>query len=50
MAPNPIAPGSHLTVTGTRLDIVNSVTFENAPAITSFCTAKHLRQIVLAVA
>jgi len=48
IAPNPIAPGSHLTVTGTKLDIVNSVTFENAPAVTVF-VSQSPTQIVVAV-
>ena len=48
MAPNPIAPGSHLTVTGTKLDIVNSVTFENAAAVTSF-VSQSPTQIIVAV-
>lgn len=48
LSPNPIAPGANLTVTGTRLDIVNSVTFENASAITSF-VSQTATQIVVTV-
>jgi len=48
MSPNPIAPGGQLTVTGTKLDIVNSVTFENAPAVTSF-VSQSATQIIVAV-
>lgn len=48
LSPNPIAPGANLTVTGTRLDIVNSVTFENAAAVTSF-VSQTPTQIVVTV-
>lgn len=36
MSPNPVDPGADITITGTNLDLVTSITFENAPAVTSF--------------
>lgn len=48
MSPNPVAPGAYLTVTGTKLDMVNSVTFDNAPAVTSF-VSQSPTQIVVTV-
>lgn len=48
MGPNPIDPGADLTITGTNLDIVPSVTFQNAPAVTTF-VSQSPTQIVVTV-
>lgn len=48
MSPNPIDPGTDLTITGTDLDLVTSVTFENAPAVSTF-VSQTATQIVVTV-
>ena len=48
MSPNPVYPATPLTVTGTKLDMVTSIAFENAPAVTSF-TSQTTSQIVVTV-
>jgi hypothetical protein len=48
ISPNPADPGTNVTVTGTMLDLVNSITFENAPAVTTF-VSKTASQIVVKV-
>src|SRR5215203_1436939 len=48
MSPNPIDPGTDLTITGTNLDLVSSITFANAPAVNSF-VSKTATQIVVTV-
>lgn len=48
MAPNPIDPGANLTVTGTDLNLVTSIAFSNAPAVTSF-VSQTASQIVVTV-
>jgi len=46
MSPNPIDPGAHLTITGDNLDLVTSVTFENAPAVTTFISQTSTQLVV----
>lgn len=48
MTPNPVDPGTNITIAGTNLDIVSSLTFQNAPAVTSF-VSKTATQIVATV-
>lgn len=46
MAPNPIDPGADLTITGTNLDLVTSVLFDNAPAVTTFISQTAVQIVV----
>jgi len=47
MTPNPVAPNSNLTVTGTNLDVVASVSFVGVPAaVTSFVSQTPTQLVV----
>ncbi|MEO8403715.1 MAG: IPT/TIG domain-containing protein [Chitinophagaceae bacterium] len=48
ISPNPVFPATNLTVTGTKLDMVTSIAFENAAAVTSF-VSQSPTQIVVTV-
>ncbi|MEO6723045.1 MAG: IPT/TIG domain-containing protein [Ferruginibacter sp.] len=48
IGPNPVDPGANLTVTGTNLNLVTSITFENAPPVSSF-VSQTASQIVVKV-
>ncbi|HET9745916.1 MAG TPA: IPT/TIG domain-containing protein [Chitinophagaceae bacterium] len=47
-SPNPVTPGTNLTINGTKLDMVTSVAFVNASAVTSF-VSQTPSQIVVTV-
>jgi hypothetical protein len=46
MTPSPVDPGANLTITGTNLDLVTSISFQNAPAVTSFVSQTPTQIVV----
>ena len=46
MSPNPVDPGANVTITGTNLDLVDSITFNNAPAVGSFVSQSATEIVV----
>lgn len=46
ITPSPVDPGANLTITGTNLDLVDSITFSNAPAVKSFVSQTPTQIVV----
>ena len=46
LTPNPVDPGADLTIKGTNLNLVTSVKFENAAAVTSFVSQSDIQIVV----
>jgi hypothetical protein len=46
MTPNPVDPGTNVTITGTNLNLVSSVSFQNAAAVTTFVSQSATQLVV----
>ncbi len=46
MAPNPVDPQTNLTITGTNLDLVDSITFQNANPVATFVSQSDIKIVV----
>lgn len=46
MSPNPIDPETNLTITGTNLDLVSAIAFQNADPITTFVSQSATKLVV----
>ncbi len=46
ITPNPVDPGANVTITGTNLDIVASITFNNAAAVSTFISQSPTQIVV----
>ncbi len=46
MSPNPIDPETNLTITGTNLDLVSAIAFQNADPVTTFVSQSATKLVV----
>jgi hypothetical protein len=46
ISPSPVDPLANVTITGTNIDLVSSVTFNNAAAVTSFVSQTATQMVV----